>query len=248
MLWLGLSLAGFAAWIVSTIGGGGGALMLVPVVGFLAGAEAVAPVVTLAAIVGGGGRLAAFWKAIEWRVVRWALPGGLIGGAAGAVLFASAPAEWLQIVIGLFLISTVLQYRLGEVKRTFAAPYWLFLPAQLFVGLLSGLAGAAGPLMNSLYLNAEITKGRMAGTKTAVSMPMHLAKIAAYAGFGAMSGRLWLMGLAAGAGAFAANWLARVWLRRMSERLFRRIIVAVMAASGAVMLWEQRGVLLAVLT
>lgn len=240
MFYIFLALAGFMAWIVSTIGGGGGALILVPVVGFLAGAQAVAPVVTLATVIAGGGRLLAFWKSVEWRVVRWALPGGVIGGAIGAVLFSVAPAPWLQILIGLFLISTVAQYRLGRVERTFRVRYWLFLPAQAVVGLISGLAGASGPILNVLYLNAKITKGRMAGTKTAVSLPMHAVKLAAYAAFGAMSGQIWLFGLAAGLGAFSANWLAKAWLERMPEIQFRGVVIAVMAVCGAVMIWDQR--------
>ena len=208
-----------------------------------AGAQAVAPVVTLATVIAGGGRLLAFWKSVEWRVVRWALPGGVIGGAIGAVLFSVAPAPWLQILIGLFLISTVAQYRLGRVERTFRVRYWLFLPAQAVVGLISGLAGASGPILNVLYLNAKITKGRMAGTKTAVSLPMHAVKLAAYAAFGAMSGQIWLFGLAAGLGAFSANWLAKAWLERMPEIQFRGVVIAVMAVSGAVMVWDQRALM-----
>ena len=80
----------------------------------------------------------------------------------------------------------------------------------------------------------------MAGTKTAVSLPMHAVKLAAYATFGAMSGQIWLFGLAAGLGAFSANWLARAWLERMPDMQFRGIVIAIMAVSGAVMIWDQR--------
>nr|WP_234943658.1 hypothetical protein [Sinorhizobium meliloti] len=44
MDYLLLAASGFIAWIVSTIGGGGGAILLVPLIGFIAGAQAVAPV------------------------------------------------------------------------------------------------------------------------------------------------------------------------------------------------------------
>ncbi|TIU28841.1 MAG: sulfite exporter TauE/SafE family protein, partial [Mesorhizobium sp.] len=57
-----LVVSGFVAWIVSTVGGGGGALLLVPLVGFIAGAQAVAPVTTLATMVAGGGRAFVFWR------------------------------------------------------------------------------------------------------------------------------------------------------------------------------------------
>lgn len=50
MDYLLLAASGFIAWIVSTIGGGGGAMLLVPLIGFIAGAQAVAPVVAVATL------------------------------------------------------------------------------------------------------------------------------------------------------------------------------------------------------
>ncbi|RUW80476.1 sulfite exporter TauE/SafE family protein [Mesorhizobium sp. M1E.F.Ca.ET.063.01.1.1] len=235
-----LVVSGFVAWIVSTVGGGGGELLLVPLVGFIAGAQAVAPVTTLATMVAGGGRAFVFWRDIEWSVVKCGLPGALIGGFLGAVLFSTAPAEWLQIVVGLFLISTVLQYRFGRKQRTFDVAKWWFFPAELVTGFLDGLIGAVGSVMNTLYLNAGITKERMVGTKTAVSLPTHLVKIGTYTTLDAMTGNMWLLGLAAGAGALASNWLAKRLLRNMPEMRFRAIVVGFMALSGAVMIWQQR--------
>jgi uncharacterized membrane protein YfcA len=240
MTYLLLAASGFVAWIVSTIGGGGGAMLLVPLIGFIAGARAVAPVAAIATLIAGSGRLVLFRKGIEWGVVAWALPGALVGAVLGAVVFAHTSAEWLQIVVGLFLVSTVFQYRFGASRRTFAVSRWWFFPAQLLVGFLSGLIGAMGPVLNTLYLNAGITKARMVGTKTAVSLPMHLAKIGTYTASGALTGKLLMFGVAAGAGALASNWLARRILARMSERNFRGIIVGFMAVSGLVMIWQQR--------
>ena len=240
-----LAAAGFLAWIVSTIAGGGGAMLLVPLVGFIAGAEAVAPVVTLATLIAGGGRALVFRKAVDWSVVAWALPGALAGAFLGAALFVTAPADWLRIAVGLFLVSTVFQYRFGRKANAFRAPTWWFLPAEILVGFLSGLIGAIGPVMNALYLNAGITKERMVGTKTAISMPMHLVKMSTYAALGAMSGELWLFGLAAGIGALSSNWLARRMLKDMRESRFRAIVIGFMVLSGLLMLWEERGAIAA---
>ncbi|SCZ14218.1 hypothetical protein SAMN02927923_04531 [Microvirga guangxiensis] len=184
-----------------------------------------------------------FWN-IDWSVAKWGLPGAPLGGFLGAALFTTAPAEWLQIVVGLFLVSTVLQYRFGQKERTFDVAKWWFLPAELITGFLDGLIRAVGPVMNTLYLNAGVTKERMVGTKTAVSLPTHLVKIGTYATLGAMSGQLWLFGLAAGAGALASNWLAKRLLKNMPELRFRAIVVGFMALSGIVMIWQQRDILI----
>lgn len=232
--------SGFVAWIVSTLGGGGGAMLLVPLVGFIAGAQAVAPVTTLATIVAGVGRAFVFWENIDWSVAKWGLPGAVVGGFLGAALFSCAPAEWLQIVVGLFLVSTVVQYRFGRKEKTFEVAKWWFFPAELVTGFLDGLIGAVGPVMNSLYLNAGVTKERMVGTKTAVSLPAHLVKIGTYTTLGAMGGQLWLFGLAAGVGALTSNWPAKRLLKDMPELRFRAIIVGFMALSGITMIWQQR--------
>lgn len=61
-----LAASGFIAWIVSTIGGGGGAmLLLVPPIGFIAGAQAVAPVAAGATLIAGSGRVLVFFRDIE---------------------------------------------------------------------------------------------------------------------------------------------------------------------------------------
>lgn len=153
-------------------------------------------------------------------------------------------AEWLQIVVGLFLISTIFQYGFGRRERTFAVATWWFFPAQFVVGFLSGLIGAIGPILNTLYLNADITKEKMVGTKTAISLPMHLAKLGTFTALGALTGKLLLFGIAAGLGALLSNWLAKRVLTNMSELNFRVIVVGFMALSGAVMIWEQRETLL----
>ncbi len=247
--YLFLAASGFLAWIVSTIGGGGGAMLLVPLVGFVVGAQAVAPVVTLATLIAGGGRALLFRRDIEWSVVRWGLPGAAIGAIAGAALFSTAPVEWLQILVGLFLVSTLFQYwfdsrpRTGERQSGIAT--WWFFPLELVIGFLSGLIGAMGPVMNSFYLRAGITKARMVGTKTAISLPMQLLKMGTYTVLGSLTGELFLYGLAAGAGAFASGWLARSILRDMTEHSFRAIIVGFMVLSGLIMLWEQRATIVA---
>ena len=242
--YIALAVSGFFAWLVSTVAGVGGAFLLVPLVGFIAGAQAVAPVATLATLIAGGGRALVFRRDIEWAVVRWGLPGAVLGALLGAAVFASLRAEWLQLVVGVFLLTLVWQRRFGKLKTELSIAAWWFFPAHLAVGFFSGLVGAMGPVLNPLYLNAGISRQRLVGTKTAVSLPMHGVKMLAYLALGALSGQLLWFGLAAGVGALAANWLARRALSGMQQRTFEALIYGFMATSGLVMIWQQRGLLL----
>jgi len=239
-----IALAGFFAWLISTLAGGGGALIMVPVLSFLVGAQAVAPVVTLGTMIGGPSRIYLFWEEINWSIVKWYLPGAIIGAFFGAYVFATLQAEWLQIVLGLFLVSTLFQYRFGREESAFDVRLWYFFPAGLVVSFLSGIAGGAGPVLNPFYLNYGAVKGEMIGTKSASSFVMHLVKISTYTAFGALTWEFVLFGVALGIAATVASWVGKRALAEMKVKWFRQIVIAMMVISGLLMLWEQRQLLL----
>jgi uncharacterized protein len=49
-------------------------------------------------------RVILFWKKIGWRVVKYYLPSAIAGTVLGAWIFANIKIEWLQIIVGLFLL------------------------------------------------------------------------------------------------------------------------------------------------
>lgn len=242
-----IALAGFVAWLISTLAGGGGALIMVPVLSFLVGAQAVAPVVTLGTMIGGPSRIYLFWDEINWDIVKWYLPGAVIGAFFGAYVFATLEAQWLQIVLGLFLVSTLFQYRFGAEERSFQVHLWYFFPAGLVVSFLSGIAGGAGPVLNPFYLNYGAVKGEMIGTKSASSFIMHLVKISTYTAFGALTWQYVFFGFALGVAATAASWVGKHALAQMKVKWFRQIVIAMMVISGLLMLWEQREIVMEVI-
>lgn len=119
---------------------------------YLIGAQGVVPVVTLGNLSGVPSRVLLFREHIDWGIVRWFLAGAIPGGLAGAWLFTQTKAEWLQLLIAIFLLTAPLQYRLGEREKSFEVRLWWFLPAGLLVAFFSGLIGGTGPVLNPLYL------------------------------------------------------------------------------------------------
>ncbi|MEI9428207.1 sulfite exporter TauE/SafE family protein [Mesorhizobium sp. Cs1299R1N3] len=248
MDWLQLILlcgAGFMAWTLNTLSAGGGGLMLIPAVTFLTGSAAVAPVITITELMGNPARILAFRRDVDWHIVRWYLPGAIIGAAAGAWLFASARADWLQIFIGLYLIGAVWEFRGGARARSYQARRWWFLPAGLIVSLLSALMGTVGPVLNSLYLNYGSSKETLVATKSVNSFATDVVKIAVFADLGAFGGHALAFGLATGIGAALSTVAAQPWLGRMSGRQFRTAVVMLMALSGVLMIWKQNEVIIA---
>ena len=120
---------------------------------------------------------------------------------------------------------------------------WGFLPLGFVVSFVSGLIGEAGPVLNPFYLNYGVVKERMIGTKSVNSFFMQFTKIATYYKLGALDGRLLMYGLLIGVCAMTASWTGKHLLGRMNAKHFRMVVVAVMAVTGAWMLWQERAVL-----
>ncbi len=238
MIYIYLALAGAAAFTLSTLTAGGGALMLLPVLSYLIGAQQVAPVMNLGNFIGRPVRLVLYWKSIKWEIVKYYLPASFIGAFTGAWLLVSLPVNEIQIVIGIFLISTILQYRFGKKKRSFTMRLWYFIPIGIVVPFVTSVTGALGPLLNPFLLNYDMNKEELIATKTFNSFGAGLVQIGSYTFFGALYGELWLWGLALGLGISVGNYFGKRLLARVTEVTFRRWAILFMVISGILLLVE----------
>ncbi|MEQ8938061.1 MAG: sulfite exporter TauE/SafE family protein, partial [Gammaproteobacteria bacterium] len=71
MTYLFLFACGAIAWFFSTVVAGGAATLLIPVISFLLGAQLVAPVVSLAALIANPSRMLMFRHDIDWKVLSY---------------------------------------------------------------------------------------------------------------------------------------------------------------------------------
>jgi uncharacterized protein len=233
--------AGLIAYVISTLSGGGGSLLLVPVINFLIGGKATAPVINLGNLIGEPVRILLFWKYINWKITLYYVPPAIIGTVISAWIFSSLKLEWLQIVVGLFLISTVFQYRFGKKERPFKMNLKGFIPLGFLVAFFSTLIGATGPVLNPFYLNYGLEKEPMIVTKTVNSFFVGLVQIASYTAIGSLHGELWLYGIILGLGASSGNWIGKRFLKKMSGNTFRVFVIIVMVVSGLIMIARQLG-------
>ena len=238
-LYIIIFFAGLIAYIISTLSGGGGSLLLIPAIGFLLGTKAAPPLINLGNLLGEPVRIILFWKNIQWRVVRYYLPSAIIGTALGAWLFSSLKLEWLQVIVGLFLISTIFQYRFGKREKSFKVKLEWFIPIGFFIEFFSTLIGATGPVLNPFYLNYGLQKEQMIATKTINSFLIGIVQVSSYTAFGSLKGNLWILGIALGLGASAGNWLGKRFLQKLSNEDFRKWVIAVMVFSGVLMIIKE---------
>ncbi len=236
MDYLLLFLFGFVAFTVSTIAGGGGALILVPLVGFFVREDAVAPLVQMGNFIGRPTRIALFWKNIRWDISKIYIPFAFVGAFLGAWLFASLSMKWLQLVLGVFLVSTIFQYRFGKKTMSFQMKRWYFAPLGFVVSFLSSLIGATGAVLNPFYLNYGVTKEDLIGTKAINSFLVAMVQLPTYAFFGKLYGEMWYMGLSIGLGAALGNFVGKKWLTKISDKRFLSYVLILMVVSGVVLI------------
>jgi len=227
---------GAVSFSISTISGGGGALMLIPVLNFIVGTTKTAPIINLGALISRPSRIIIFWKNIVWKVFWYYVPSAILGAILAAYFFSEMKIAWLQIIIALFLISTFFQYRFGKKKSSFPVQLWYFIPLGFIVSIIGTFSGGMGPILNPFYLNSGITKESLVGTKAANSFFTGIAQISSYTFFGLLSPELWIYGIALGIGATFGNLIGKKLLTKISGLLFRKLVIMIMVISGVLLL------------
>ena len=125
---ISLFVAGMIAFIISVISGGGGAILLIPITSWMIGAAAAPPVINLATFISNGSRMYLFWHDIDWSLTKYYVPSAIVGAWLAALIFSRLDANWIQLLVGAFLVSTIFQYKFGKVSKTFDMPKVGFIP------------------------------------------------------------------------------------------------------------------------
>ena len=229
---------GMISFTLSTISGGGGALLMIPILNFFIGATKTAPVINLGTLISRPSRIIIFWKDIVWKVFWYYVPIAILGSVLAAWLFSEIKIVWIQIVVALFLISTYFQYRFGKIEQSFKTKLWHFIPLGLIISMVGTFTGGMGPVLNPFYLNAGISKEALIGTKSINSFFIGLAQVSSYTVFGLLTPELWIYGLTLGIGATFGNLIGKNLLKKMTHVLFRKFVIVIMVISGCLLLYK----------
>ncbi len=231
-----LFLFGLISWFFSTVAAGGAATLLIPVITFLLGAQMVAPIISIAALIANPSRAYLFRNHIDWKVIHFLLPGSIFGAIIGAWSLTQINVQIIQILLALFLISYVLQDKLCKSTFSMKLKRIWFLPLGFCVSFISGLIGATGPIYNPFMLSYGLEKERLIGTKAINSLVMQVTKLISYGAFGALSFQILNFGVSLGLGAVAGVFMARKHLENIDEKQFREYTLALMFFCGIAML------------
>jgi hypothetical protein len=222
------------AVVGSTVGGVAGfgtGLILLPLVGWTLGVRAVGPVLTVTMLFGNLSRI--WWSRgeIDLPVVVRYLIGAVPATAVGAAFYAGARSEQLRLVIGGFLLASVVIRRVlmsGRVAMRLS--YFPFVGAA--VGLLSGLVVTTGPVVAPFFLAYGLRRGAFVGTEAVCTTIMHLTRGIVFTRYAVITWEAVVIGMVLGGMMFAGSWFARQLLERMSDRVFLAIVEVLVILLG----------------
>ncbi len=229
------------AFGLSTLSGGGAGLLLLPVLARVLPASSVPAALTVGTATSTVSKLALFWRRIAWPVTRRFVPGAVPGVLLGAYLLKYLNPLYLEVFIGLFLLSNLpAALRRSAPDEAGATPEragWLKLSIIGFLaGFLSGLTGAVGLLFNKFYFRYGLSRDEVIATRAANEVLLHGIKLGLYLYLGLLTGPAWRAGAVVAVAAVLATAGAKRLVKYLSESLFQRIGYAAMVLSGVFML------------
>jgi uncharacterized membrane protein YfcA len=234
-----VAIVAFCASIFSGVAGYGTGLILPFVLVPTIGAQAVVPVIGLAALFANASRVAAFRHNLELRtalIVAVAAAPTSIVGAWGYTRLSGAGAS---ILIGFVLVALVpLRRRLKARPGQWSARK---LAAGGFgYGFLTGGTSGAGVMLISLLMASGLEGAAVLATDAVISIIIGIVKTASFQTFGALSLPLWGMALIIGLAAMPGGFIAKRLVTRMPLHVHTGILDA-MVVFGGVMLIIQGG-------
>jgi uncharacterized membrane protein YfcA len=178
------------------------------------------------------------WHAIDRRRVLPFIIPGLVGVPLGTHLLGHVSPGAFRLVVGILLLtfstcmlfSPYLKVRTGSRLADGGVGF--------VAGILGGLAGLSGPLPTLWAMFHKWGKDERRSVFQAFNLTILVAALASYATTGLLSAELAKLFLAAFPGTLAGAWLGARIYRRLSDRHFERLVLYLLALSGAILTWN----------
>jgi hypothetical protein len=229
--WVVLLSGALLGSLMGGVAGFGTGIIMLPLIAWVLGIRAVAPVLTVTMLLGNLSRI--WWSRheVEGKVAARFLLGAVPATALGAALYVGASSEWLRWVIGGFLVGSVPLRRL-LMSRYFTMRLRHFPLLGGVIGVLSSIVVTTGPVMTPFFLAYGLRRGAFIATEAICVLGMHLTRTLAFARYALLTWETVVVGAVLGSTMFAGAWMGRRLLDRMSDRLFLALIEGLLLLMG----------------
>jgi uncharacterized protein len=229
-----LPLALFAGTISGVIGTGS-SLMLMPALVWMFGPQQAVPMMAIASVMGNAGRVAAWWREVEWKACAAYCATAIPGVVAGVHTLLAIPPGVADIALGVFFLSLVpLRHWLHARAMKLSLLHLALVGAP--IGFLTGVVVSTGPLTVPLFTFHGLDRGALLATEAAGSIGVYAAKLATFEWSGALPLALVVRGMVTGAALMTGAFIAKAMVLRMTPRFYRHLIDGLMVVSGVALL------------
>ena len=209
--------------ISAAFGLGGGVAMLIALLSVSPPIVAL-PVHALVQVGSNAGRALMLRSHIIGGVVRWFIPGSIIGVLVASQLIVDLPIQWLQLILALFILWSVWAQKPSSVAVSDKA--------YIAVGGMTSFAtmflGATGPLLAAFLSPERYGKHRTVATHAMCMCTQHLIKIVAFGFLGFVLTQWLLLVMLMIASGLLGTWTGAGLLQRLPETAFKWMFKSVL--------------------
>jgi len=226
-----LSIAAFfTSALTAVAGSGGGAALMAIMLQFMPPAAAI-PVHGAVHLVSNLTRCWLLWRHMSWSIIiRFALPLPF-GAALGLWLFQGLSTEIVQILIGAFVLLSLVSGRKGWLGDN-ELPLWSFIPVGFAAGILNMIVGAIAPLLGVFVIRRDLKKENVVATLGFFGVVSNIAKIAGFTFIGFSYQSYGIAVLFMIPAVIVGTRVGRLALDKINERIFLMIFRIILLALG----------------
>lgn len=162
----------FTSMLTASVGIGGGLLMLATLAQLIP-VKAIIPVHAAIQLGSNSGRALIMLKEVRWDILAWFFAGSVLGAIAGGRLAINLPIEFLQGLLGSFILFSVW----GPKLRGFANNKLALVFGGAISTFLTMLVGATGPFVTALFRTIKLNRLTLVATSAAALIIQHGVKI-----------------------------------------------------------------------
>lgn len=151
---IAIPLIALCAYIILGISGFGSALVSIPLMTHVLPLTVAVPLVVMADFIASVAQGVRFRGDVDRDELKRVIPAALVGIVLGVTLLASVPANWLLLILGVFVTSYGLLRLLGPKPTRQLGPRWGW-AAGLAGGAIGGVLGVGGPIY-AAYMSARM--------------------------------------------------------------------------------------------
>jgi len=233
LLFLGLSMASFAAAFFGVFTGAAGGLILLATMALVMPASILIPVHTVVMLGTGATRTMIMWRFIMQKTILPYVIGAAVGAALGAKMYVALPTSILLGILGAFILLVTWMPTLGRL----GAEHGRFLVLGFVTTFLGIFVSATGTILAPFVASAAPDRRNHSATLGALMLTTHVAKLIAFGVIGFAIGPFMPLAASMIAASAVGNWAGKVALGRTSEGRFRLVFQLVLTAMALRLLW-----------